>query len=133
MAASFNHLRRVKCDCLMPSVLWWPYSSRQQLQLTIKAANRKWKRLVLRSRRTSTNRTALELAGCSQTTAVLVNATGPHTDITQYYDRVFKTGVNHLESTVTQATTLGPDTMIAIGEFVSSGKDASGAAVGGSG
>ena len=64
---------------------------------------------------------------------VVVNPAGPHTDITQYYDGVFKTGVNHLESTVTQATTLGADTMIAIGEYVSSGKDASGAAVGGSG
>jgi ketosteroid isomerase-like protein len=64
---------------------------------------------------------------------VLVNPTGPHIDIAQYYDGVFKAGVNQIEITVKQATTVDADTMIGIGEYLTSGKDASGAAIGASG
>jgi hypothetical protein len=59
-----------------------------------------------------------------------VNPTGPHTDVAQFYAETFKAGIDRIEITVKQATALGADTMIGIGEFRTSGKNASGAAIG---
>lgn len=75
------------------------------------------------------------LGGFFTNDGVLVNPTGPHShpDIAQYYDGAFKAGINHIEITVKQVTTLGADTMIGIGESVTSGKNASGAAIGDNG
>jgi ketosteroid isomerase-like protein len=65
--------------------------------------------------------------------AVLVNQGGLHTDIAQYYDGAFKTGIDHVDVTVKEVTKLSADNMIGIGEFSNSGKNASGAAIGGPG
>jgi ketosteroid isomerase-like protein len=64
---------------------------------------------------------------------VLVNPTGPHTDIAQVYDGAFKAGMKEIKIGVTEATPVGPDTMIGIGEYSMSGKNASGAALEGGG
>ena len=64
---------------------------------------------------------------------VLVNPTGPHTDIAQVYDGAFKAGMKEIKIGVTEATPVGPDTIIAIGEYSMSGKNASGAAIEGIG
>jgi uncharacterized protein (TIGR02246 family) len=61
---------------------------------------------------------------------VHVNQTGPHTDIARYYDGAFKAGVDHIDITVNEVTKLGADNMIGMGESVTSGKNASGAAIG---
>ena len=66
---------------------------------------------------------------------VLVNPTGRHADVAQVYDGIFKAGVNQLQVTVDEATTVDPDidTMVAIGDWQTSGKNASGEAIGDSG
>ncbi|MEH2513483.1 ketosteroid isomerase-like protein [Nitrobacteraceae bacterium AZCC 1564] len=64
---------------------------------------------------------------------VFVNPTGPHPDVAEFYEGAFKAGINQIEIAVKQATALGADTMIGIGEFQTSGKNASGAAIGDSG
>ena len=61
---------------------------------------------------------------------VLVNPTGPHTDIAQFIDGGFKAGLDHIEITVKDVARLGTDNMIGIGEYITSGKNASGAAIG---
>lgn len=61
---------------------------------------------------------------------VFVNPTGPHTDVAQFYAGAFKAGINQIEITVRQTTALGADIMIGMGEFQTSGKNASGAAIG---
>lgn len=57
---------------------------------------------------------------------VLVNPTGPHTDIAEVYDGAFKAGMKEIKIGVTEATPVGPDTMIGIGQYSMSGKNASG-------
>jgi ketosteroid isomerase-like protein len=64
---------------------------------------------------------------------VLVNPGGPHTDIAQYYDGTFKAGIDHIDVMVKEVTKLDADNMIGLGEFTTSGKNASGAAIGGAG
>jgi ketosteroid isomerase-like protein len=64
---------------------------------------------------------------------IFVNPTGTHTDVAQFYAGAFKAGIDHIEITVKQATALGADTMIGVGEFQTSGKNPSGAAIGESG
>jgi ketosteroid isomerase-like protein len=58
---------------------------------------------------------------------MIVNATGPHTDIAQAYEGLFKAGFNHSDITVQQVLPLGPDTLLAIGEYHNTGKNQSGA------
>jgi ketosteroid isomerase-like protein len=61
---------------------------------------------------------------------IFVNPAGPHTDVAQFYAGAFKAGINKIEISVKQAAALGADTMIGIGEFQTSGKNDSGAAIG---
>jgi ketosteroid isomerase-like protein len=58
---------------------------------------------------------------------MIVNATGPHTDIAQAYEGLFKAGFNHSDITVQQVLQLGSDTLLAIGEYHNTGKNQSGA------
>jgi uncharacterized protein (TIGR02246 family) len=58
---------------------------------------------------------------------VLVNATGPHSDIAQTEERSFKAGINHLETKTDQVWPLGADMGIGVGEFHLTGKSLSGA------
>ena len=60
---------------------------------------------------------------------MIVNATGPHTDIGQTYEGVFKAGFNHNEITTEQVWQLGTDTALGLGEYHISGKNQSGAPV----
>jgi uncharacterized protein (TIGR02246 family) len=60
---------------------------------------------------------------------MLVNATGSHADIAQFYAAVFKAGFNHDDITVDQASSLGADTAIGQGEYRITGKNDSGAPV----
>ncbi|WP_461317188.1 YybH family protein [Bradyrhizobium embrapense] len=57
---------------------------------------------------------------------VIVNPTGPHSDIAQVYEGIFKTGFNHNEIAVDEATPLGTDTALATGEYHITGKKQSG-------
>jgi ketosteroid isomerase-like protein len=56
---------------------------------------------------------------------VLVINTGVQTDIAKAYEGTFKAGFNHDEITVDSASSLGPDTLIANGEFRLTGKSES--------
>lgn len=58
-----------------------------------------------------------------------VTAAGPTTDIAKRYEGAFKAGFNHNEITVTQVMPVGADTLVAMGEFHISGKNASGAPI----
>jgi ketosteroid isomerase-like protein len=60
---------------------------------------------------------------------MLVNATGPHTDIAEFYGGLFKAGFDHNEATVDQVSPLGADTAIGLGEYHITGKNQSGAPV----
>jgi uncharacterized protein (TIGR02246 family) len=60
---------------------------------------------------------------------VLVTNTGPHADIAQYYEGAFKVGLNHNETTVDQVQPLGPDALIATGEYHITGKSSSDAPI----
>jgi uncharacterized protein (TIGR02246 family) len=60
---------------------------------------------------------------------VLVNTGGLHTDLVKWYEGVFKAGINHLENTLDQFWPLGPDTALSMGEYRSTGKNQSGAAI----
>lgn len=69
------------------------------------------------------------ISGLFTSGGVLVNPTGPHTDIAQVYDGAFKAGMKEIKIGVTEATPVGADTMIGIGEYSMSGKNASGEAI----
>jgi ketosteroid isomerase-like protein len=66
------------------------------------------------------------IAALYATGGMSVNAAGPHTNIAQFYEGVFKAGFNHNEITTDQVSALGPDTLIATGEFHLTGKNATG-------
>ncbi|WP_247385071.1 MULTISPECIES: nuclear transport factor 2 family protein [unclassified Bradyrhizobium] len=57
---------------------------------------------------------------------MMINAAGPHTNIAETYAGVFKAGFDHNEITVDQVSPVGPDTLIAVGQFHLTGKNASG-------
>jgi len=57
---------------------------------------------------------------------LLVNATGPHSDIEKTYEGVFKAGFTKDEIRVDQVWALGADTALAMGEFRISGQNPSG-------
>ena len=73
------------------------------------------------------------IAALYATGGMIVNATGAHTDIAQYYEGAFKAGFNHNEITVNQVWPLGADTFLAMGEYHITGKNPSGAPVEGGG
>jgi uncharacterized protein (TIGR02246 family) len=60
---------------------------------------------------------------------VLVINTGVQTDIAKAYEGTFKAGFNHDEIKVDSASPLGPDALIANGEFRLTGKNESGAPI----
>jgi ketosteroid isomerase-like protein len=60
---------------------------------------------------------------------MLVNATGPHTNIAEVYKGLFKAGFDHDEITIDQVSPLGSDAVLARGEFRISGKNQSGAPI----
>jgi ketosteroid isomerase-like protein len=61
--------------------------------------------------------------------AIAVNQYGPHTNIAQYYEGIFKLGTLQEETTVDQVWPLGPDTALGMGTFRITGKTQSGAAI----
>jgi ketosteroid isomerase-like protein len=69
------------------------------------------------------------IAALYATGGMLFNATGPHTDIAQAYEGLFKSGFNHNETTVNQVWPLGADTLLAAGEYLLTGKNSSGAPI----
>ena len=64
---------------------------------------------------------------------VHVTAAGPTTEIAKRYEGAFKAGFNHNDITVNQVWPLGTDTLLAMGEYHITGKNASGAPVEGGG
>jgi ketosteroid isomerase-like protein len=60
---------------------------------------------------------------------VLVNPTGPHTDIEPLVKGAFKAGFDHQEITVNQVWPLGTDAALSMGEFRQTGKNESGAPI----
>ncbi|MBR0792151.1 nuclear transport factor 2 family protein [Bradyrhizobium manausense] len=69
---------------------------------------------------------AAGIAALYATGGMMINAAGPHTNIAETYTGVFKAGFNHNEITVDQVSPLGPDTLVAVGEFHLTGKNAAG-------
>ena len=59
----------------------------------------------------------------------LVNAAGVHSaaELAEYYAKSFKSGYNHLESTVNDAFSIAPDVVVGRGEFTVTGQGAKGA------
>ena len=56
---------------------------------------------------------------------VLVNPTGPHADIAEFYKGLFKAGFDHDEGTIDQVWPMGSDGALALGEYRLTGKDQS--------
>jgi ketosteroid isomerase-like protein len=56
----------------------------------------------------------------------LVNPTGPHTDIAEFYKGLFKAGFDHNEIAVDQVWSLGTDTALGLGEYHLTGKNQAG-------
>jgi ketosteroid isomerase-like protein len=74
---------------------------------------------------------SVEISALFTKDGVLVNPTGPHTDIAKFYDGAFKAGLNQIQIMVNEVTPVDPDkdTMIGIGEYQIAGKSASGTAI----
>jgi ketosteroid isomerase-like protein len=66
------------------------------------------------------------IAALYATGGVLVNPAGPHANVAEYYQVLFKTGFDHNEITVEQASPLGADMALAMGEYHITGKKQSG-------
>jgi ketosteroid isomerase-like protein len=66
------------------------------------------------------------IAALYATAGILVNPAGPHADIAEFYQALFKTGFNHNEITVDQVSPLGADTALAMGEYHITGKKQNG-------
>jgi ketosteroid isomerase-like protein len=64
------------------------------------------------------------------TDAIFVNiVTGPGKPAPNVYETMFKSGLNHLESSVDQVLPLGPNAAVGTGKFHLTGKNQSGAAI----
>ncbi|MGA7805471.1 nuclear transport factor 2 family protein [Bradyrhizobium sp.] len=74
-------------------------------------------------------RNSAGIAALYATGGIAVNPTGMHTDIAQIYDGAFKAGFNHNQITVDQVWPLGPDALLAMGEYHITGQNPSGAAI----
>jgi ketosteroid isomerase-like protein len=57
---------------------------------------------------------------------IIIDDTGPHTNIAEYYEGAFKAGLNHEEATVDEVWPLGTDALLAIGQYHITGKSESG-------
>jgi ketosteroid isomerase-like protein len=57
------------------------------------------------------------LAAIYATGAIVVDAAGARTDIAQYFEDNFKTGLHRAETTVDQVWPLGPDTALGMGKY----------------
>ena len=57
-----------------------------------------------------------------------VTPAGPRTDIAQFFETAFKSGLNHEDLTVNEAWALGANTALSMGEYHITGKNQSGGA-----
>lgn len=55
---------------------------------------------------------AAGVAALFATNAIVVNRSGPQTDVVKFAEGLFKAGLNHIDATVDQVCALGPDTGI---------------------
>jgi ketosteroid isomerase-like protein len=76
---------------------------------------------------------AAGIAANFATNAIAVNQFGPHPNITEYYEGIFKLGTLQEETTVDQVWPLGSDTALGMGTFRITGNLQNGAAVNSSG
>ena len=60
---------------------------------------------------------------------VVVNPTGPHTNIAEIYKGIFKSGCDHSDVTVDQVAPLGTDAALGMGEYHLTGKNQGGEAI----
>lgn len=58
-----------------------------------------------------------------------INPAGPRTDIAEFYRGLFKAGLDFQESSVDDVWPVGSETAVAIGQFRTTGRAASGAAI----
>jgi ketosteroid isomerase-like protein len=73
---------------------------------------------------------AAGLVGLWAADAIYVNiVSGPTKPTTETYQGMFKAGLDHLESSVDQVVSLGPNAALGTGKFHFTGKNPSGAAV----
>jgi ketosteroid isomerase-like protein len=66
------------------------------------------------------------LAAMYTTGAIIVGPAGARTDIAQYFESNFKTGLAHAETTLDQIWPLGPDTALGMGKYRVTGKSRQG-------
>ena len=72
---------------------------------------------------------AARIAAQFATNGIVVNPSGPQTDLVKVPEGAFKAGFNHIEITVDQVRSLGPDTAIGMGQARLTGKNQSGAPI----
>jgi len=60
---------------------------------------------------------------------VHINSAGPRTDIAEFYRGLFKAGLDFQESSVDDVWPVGGETAVAIGQFRTTGRASSGAAI----
>jgi len=65
---------------------------------------------------------ALGIAACYANNGILVNRSGPHLDIPEFYNGLFEKGYEHDEASVNQVFPFADDSALAIGEYRMSGK-----------
>jgi ketosteroid isomerase-like protein len=70
---------------------------------------------------------AAGIAALYATGGVLVTPRGPHADIAEFYQGVFKAGLDHDEGTIDQVWPLGSDAVLAMGEYRITGRNQGGA------
>ena len=68
---------------------------------------------------------AAGIAALYATGGVLVTPRGPHADIAEFYQGVFKAGLDHDEGTIDQVWPLGSDAALALGEYRITGRNQS--------
>jgi ketosteroid isomerase-like protein len=69
------------------------------------------------------------LAALYATGAIIVGPAGARTDITQYFEGIFKAGINHAWTAVDQIWPLGSDTALGLGKYRVTGTSQSGAPI----
>ena len=69
------------------------------------------------------------LAAMYATGAIVVDFAGARTDIAQYFEDSFKTGLHRAETTVDQVWPLGPDTALGLGKYRVTGQSRVGAPI----
>jgi ketosteroid isomerase-like protein len=69
------------------------------------------------------------LAATYATGAIIVGPAGARTDIAQYFESNFKTGLARAETTLDQVWPLGPDTALGMGKYRITGRSREGAPI----